>query len=107
MVGLIAVLLGLLLGLAWTGAVFFYLASTRPYRRERNLLAIRTGYIAVGILAPGSLFLLLSLCNRLGIDFHSRTHDASMWAYILGTGCIVFFGVRAEIRWRKTWWNLK
>jgi hypothetical protein len=103
MVEVVAIVAGLLLGVGWASAAAFYLVSTRSYRQQRNLAVIGLGYLLIGILSLGSLFLLLSLCRHLGIGFQSGSHDASVLAYIVGTYCIGFFALRAEIRWRKSW----
>jgi hypothetical protein len=99
---LIATLAGLLLGSAWAGAVGWYFFLSRSYRRVRNLIVIGLGYLLVGTLGIGSLLLLISFCDLMGITRQSSSHDAALYAYTISCTCVVFFVVRAEIRWRKS-----
>jgi hypothetical protein len=101
-INLIAALAGLSIGIAWAGAAGWYLLLlTRSYRRARNLLVIGMGYLLVGIVSIGSLFLLGYMCDNLPIQGHSYSHYAALYAYAAGCSCTVFFCASAELRWRK------
>ena len=99
---LIAAFAGLLFGSAWTAAVGCYLFLTRSYRRVRNPIVIGLGYLLVGTVGIGSLLLLFSLCDVMGIARQSSPRDAALCAYTLSCTCVMFFVVRSEIRWRKS-----
>jgi hypothetical protein len=99
---LIATFAGLLFGSAWAGAVGWYLLLTRSYRQVRNLIVIRLGYLLVGTVSIGSLLLLLSLCDVMGIARQSFSLNAALYAYTISCACVAFFVGRSEIRWRKS-----
>ncbi len=99
---LIATFAGMLLGSAWAGAVGWYLLLTRSYRQVRNLIVIGLGYVLVGTVSIGSLLLLFSFCDVMGIPRQSSSHYAALYAYTISSTCVMFFAVRAETRWRKS-----
>jgi hypothetical protein len=99
---LIAIFAGLLFGSAWVGAMGWYLLLTRSYRQVRNLIFIRLGQLLVGIVSIGTLLLLFSFCDAMGITRQSSPYDAALYAYATSSACAMFFAVRAEIRWRKS-----
>lgn len=68
----------------------------------RNQFAIRLGQLLVGVLGIGSLLLLSKVWEKIGIVVHSPPRHMSLYAFALSSGCIMFFAVRAEIRWRKS-----
>jgi hypothetical protein len=99
---LIAIFAGLLLGSAWAGAVGWYFFLSRSYRQVRNLIVIGLGYLLIGTLGIGSLLLLFSFCDFMGIARQSFSHYAALYAYAISCACVVFFVGRAELRWRKS-----
>ena len=80
----------------------WYLLLTRSYRQVRNLIFIRLGQLLVGILSIGTLLLLFSFCDAMGIIRQSSPYDAALYAYTISCTCVILFVVRAEIRWRKS-----
>jgi hypothetical protein len=99
---LIATLAGLLLGSACAGAVGWYFLPTRSYRQVRNLIVIGLGYLFIGTVGIGSLLLLISFCDVMGIAGKGSSHYAALYAYTISLTCVAFFAARAEIRWRKS-----
>jgi len=99
---LIATLAGLLLGTAWAGAAGWYLLLTRSYRRVRNLIVIGLGYLLFPALCIGSLLLLFSFCDMVGINHRSSSGSAALYAFAISCASVMFFIVRAESRWRKS-----
>lgn len=99
---LIGMIVGLVFGVLWTALVAAYLFYTRSSRMAHNQYVIRLGQLLVGGLAIGSLFLLLRLCEQIGLVIHTSPYDTSLYAFVLSSGCVMFFAVRAEIRWRKS-----
>jgi hypothetical protein len=99
---LIAIFAGLLLGSAWAGAVGWYFFLSRSYRQVRNLIVIGLGYLLVGTLGIGSLLLLFSFCDFMGVHHRSSSGNAALYAYTISCACVVFFVGRAELRWRKS-----
>jgi hypothetical protein len=93
---------GFVLGVSWTGAIAVYLFFTRSSRSARNQYVIRLGQLLVGALAIGSFLLLSRLWEQIGLVVHSSPYDMSLYAYVLSSGCVMFFAVRSEIRWRKS-----
>jgi hypothetical protein len=99
---LIATFAGLLFGGAWTATVGCYLLLTRSYRRVRNPIVIGLGYLLVGTVGIGSLLLLLSLCDAMGIARQSSSLYTGLDTYAISSACVMFFVGRSEIRWRKS-----
>lgn len=99
---LVGLLAGAVLGVAWTAIIASYLFYTRSYRRTLNQFVIRFGQLLVGILGIGSLLLLASFWEHIGILRRSSAYYASLYAFAFTSGCGIFFAVRAEIRWRKS-----
>lgn len=99
---LIGLIVGLAFGASWTALVAAYLFYTRSSRMARNQYVIRLGQLLVGGLAIGSLFLLLRLSEQMGLVIHTRPYYALLYAFVLSSGCVIFFVGRAEIRWRKS-----
>jgi hypothetical protein len=99
---LIAALAGTLLGSAFSGAVGWYLLRSRSYRMVGNRLVIRFGQVVVFITMCGGLFLLQVFDGLMGIKRHSFPYYAAIYAYLFGCCCVLFFVLRAELRWRKS-----
>ena len=99
---LIGMFAGLLLGCASAGAVGWCLLLTRSYREVNNRLVIRFAQLFVAIAIGGGLMLTLTLIERLGIHRHSSQLYAALWAYIIGGMSVMFFALRADIRWQKS-----
>jgi len=97
---LIGILCGLALGVSGAVLVAAYMFYTRSSRMAQNQYAIRLGQLLGGGLFLGSLFLLLRLCERIGI--HTPGYDLSLGACLSGFVCVTFFAGRAEIRWRRS-----
>jgi hypothetical protein len=101
-VTLIATFAGLLLGSAWAGAVGWYLSLTRSYREVRNLFVIGLGYLLIGTVSIGSMLLLFSFCDIMGLARESFSYNAAVYAYTISCTCVMVFALRAEFRWRKS-----
>jgi hypothetical protein len=93
---------GSVLGVSWTGAIAAYLFYTRSSRRARNQYVIQLGSLLVGALAIGSFLLLSRLWEQIGLVLHSPAYYMSLYAFVVSSVCVMFFAVRAEIRWRKS-----
>ena len=98
----IACLTGLLLGSASSGVLGCYLRFTRSHRQARNPLVLAVGYLLIGIVALGSLLILLWSDERLGIPRRGDAYHAGLGSYAAAGASVAFFVVRAEIRWRKS-----
>jgi drug/metabolite transporter (DMT)-like permease len=99
---LIAALTGVLLGCVLAGAMCWYLVLSRPYRKESNRIATRLGQFLAVISVGGGLFLLQMRDTQLDIKRHSSPYYAAVWAYLFGWICIMFFALRADLRWQKS-----
>jgi hypothetical protein len=99
---LIGIIAGLVFGVSWTALVAAYLFYTRSSRMAHNQYAIRLGQLLVGRLSIGSFLLLLRLWEQIGLVIHTHPHYMPLYAFVLSSGCVVFFAVGAEIRWRKS-----
>jgi hypothetical protein len=97
-----AAFVGCMLGIlaASVSSLFMFLA--RSARIVRNMLAIGTGYVLIGSSAIGSLILLLSITNRLGIARKSSQREFALYAYTIPYAVISFLTIRAELKWRKS-----
>ena|SRR6266404_1696905 len=83
------------------GLLAWYLVGTRQYRRTGNLLIIGLGYFLLLATSVGSLLLLISGLEGLGVGRHSQ-RDAAVYAYTASLACGVFLAGRSEIRWRRS-----
>jgi len=101
-VTLIAALAGILLGCALAGAMCWYLLLSRPYRKVNNRIAIRLGQLLALVSIGGGLLLLQVLDAQWGIKCHSSPYYAALWAYLFGWICVMFFTLRADLRWQKS-----
>lgn len=99
---LIGIIAGLVIGASWSGATAAYLFFTRSSRSARNQYVIRLGQLLVGVFAIGSFLLLTRLWEQIGIVRRGPSYYASLYAFVLSSLCVIFFAVRAEIRWRKS-----
>jgi len=63
----------------------------------RNLIVIGLGYLLVGTVSVGSLLLLISFYDFMGITRQSASHYAALYAYTISCTCVMFFVVRADI----------
>lgn len=99
---LIGLIVGLVFGASWTALVAAYLFYTRSSRMARNQYVIRLGQLLVAGLALGSLVLLLRLSEQMGLVIHTPPYYTMLYAFVLSSGCVIFFTGRAEIRWRKS-----
>lgn len=79
-----------------------YLFYTRSSRMAHNQYAIRFGQLLVGVLAIGSLLLLFRLLEHTGLVIHTPPYYMSLYAFVLSSGCVMFFAFRAETRWRRS-----
>jgi hypothetical protein len=98
----ILVVAGFGLGCATAGAIGFYLALSRHYRKVRNRLAIHFGQAFVAVSAVSGLLLLQRLEQFLSVARHSSAYYDGMYAYTLGFLCVTFVAMRAEFRWRRS-----
>jgi hypothetical protein len=98
---LIGVLAGLVVGLLLGGLAAVYLFFTRSFRRAANRYVIHFGQLLLGASPIGGILLLARFWEQVGIVRRSSSGSASLYAFVLGYGCSVFFTIRAEIRWRK------
>jgi hypothetical protein len=96
-----AIFLGFAFGLLAGGVVGTFLFFTRSARRVRNALALGLGYILVGGSALGSILLLFTISDHLGVSRRSAEHYSSLYAYTVSYATITFLAIRAELRWRK------
>jgi hypothetical protein len=99
---LIAALTGLLLGCASAGAMGWYLLLSRSYRKVNNRFAIRLGQLLAVICVGGGLFLLQVLDKQLYIKRHSSPYYVGVGGFLFGCVCIIFFALRADLRWQKS-----
>jgi len=99
---LIGIVAGLVFGVSWTALVAVYLFYTRSSRMVHNQYVIRLGQLLVGGLAIASFLLLLRQCEQIGLAIHTFPYYVSLYAFVLSSGCVMFFAFRAEIRWRKS-----
>jgi hypothetical protein len=99
---LVAILAGLALGSGCAGAVGWSLILTRSHRIVKNRFVIRLGQVVVLISMCGGLLLLQVLDEYMDIKRHSPPYYAAVYAYIFGCICVLFFALRAELRWRKS-----
>jgi hypothetical protein len=99
---LIGMIVGLVFGVSWTALVAAYLFYTRSSRMAHNQYVIRLGQLLTGGLAIGSLLLLLRLSEQIGLVIHTPPYYTSLYAFVLSSGCVMFFAVVAENRWRKS-----
>jgi hypothetical protein len=99
---LVCIIAGFVLGVAGTGSIAAYLFFTRVYRGTGNQYAIRLGQLLVGASFIGSFLLLTKVWEQIGILPHSSPYYASLYAFALSSGCVMFLALRAEIRWRKS-----
>jgi hypothetical protein len=102
MTSLEAILLGAMLGTLAASVTALFLFFTRSARRVRNMLAIGAGYVFVGGSAIGSLILLLSIGDQLGVGRKSSQHAFALDAYLVAYGASTLLAGRAELRWRKS-----
>ena len=79
-----------------------YLLLSRSYRKVNNRFVIHLGQLSVVISIAGGLFLIQVLGEQLGTKRHSSLYYAAFWAFILGCGCVIFFSLRADLRWQKS-----
>lgn len=98
---LAGLLAGLLIGLLLGGLAAAYLFFTRSFRRAANRYVIHFGQLLLGASPIGGFLLLARFWDQVGIVYGSPSRSASLYAFVLGYGCVVFFTIRAEIRWRK------
>jgi hypothetical protein len=97
----IGVLAGLVIGLLLGGLAAAYLFFTRSFRRAANRYVIHIGQLLVGASLIVGILLLARSWEEIGIVRRSSSGSASLYAFVLGYGSIVFFTIRAEVRWRK------
>jgi hypothetical protein len=74
---------------------------SRPYRKENNRFAIHMAQILGLASICGSLLLIQILDVRLGVEDHSPSYYAIRAAYLIALICVVFFVLRADLRWQK------
>jgi hypothetical protein len=98
---LVTISLGLVLGSWASGLCGWILWSTRSYRRVRNMLVIYLAQLLVIASAVGSLLLLLTTLEGMGIGRTPR-RDAAVLAYAASLVCGAFLAGRAEISWRRS-----
>jgi len=101
MTNLQAMLLGFAFGLLAGGVTAAFLYLTRAPRRVRNALALGLGYILVGGSVLGSILLLFSISDHLGVGPRSAEHYFSLYAYMACYAVVTFLAIRAELKWRK------
>jgi hypothetical protein len=99
---LIAIFAGLLLGCASAGTVSWYLLLSRSYRAVKNRIAIRLGQLVTLVSICGGLLLIQVFEAHLGIKRHSAPYYAAVWSFLFGSICVMFFSLRADLRWRKS-----
>jgi hypothetical protein len=63
---------------------------------------IGLGYVLVGTVSIGSLLLLFSFCDTVGIVPRSSSGNAALSAYTISCTSVILFTIRAELRWRKS-----
>lgn len=96
-----AMFMGLAFALFAGGVTAAFLFFTRSARRMRNVLALGLGYILVGGSALGSILLLFSISDHLGVGRRSAEHYSSLYAYTVCYAVVMFLAIKAELRWRK------
>jgi len=96
-----AMSLGFACGLLAGGVAAALLFFTRSARRVRNAIALGLGYMLVGGSALGSILLLFSMSDHLGVGRRSAEHYSSLYAYTVCYAIVTFLAIRADLKWRK------
>ena len=99
---MVAISLGLIFGSWASGVMGLLLVITRRYRLVRNPFVLGLCYIVWPALTLGSIFLLGTTLDLIGVGRLSSQQDAAGLACAISFACGVFIGLRVEIRWRKS-----
>jgi hypothetical protein len=99
---LVAISLGFVIGSWASGVTGLLLVLTRRYRLVRNPFVLSLCYIVWPALTLGSLLLLGTTLELIGVGVPSSQHDAALFACAISFLCGVLIAVRGEIRWRKS-----
>lgn len=98
---LIAAAVGLIVGTICFGVLALSLWFTRSYRQARNPIVLGLLYLLFPALGIGSL-ILRALNESLGIVRQSTAYYVELYCYAGAGAVVVFFAIRAEMRWRRS-----
>jgi hypothetical protein len=98
----IAAVVGLIVGTICFGVLALSLWFTRSYRQARNPIVLGLLYLLFAPLGIGSLLFLRALNESLGIVRQSTAYYAELYCYASAGAVVVFFAIRAEMRWRRS-----
>lgn len=90
------------LGAASGGVCALCFLLSRPYRKALNRIAILLAQLCVGTSAVGGM-LLLSKLAAIAVLHDRSSRQSAVYAYVLGLFSVLFFVLRAEIRWQLSW----
>jgi ABC-type nitrate/sulfonate/bicarbonate transport system permease component len=100
-VSLIATVTGFIVGCSAAGAIGLCMLFSRPYRKENSRFANHMAQILCVASICGSLLVIQMLDVRLGVEHHSPSYYAVRAAYLIAFISVVFFVLRADLRWQK------
>jgi hypothetical protein len=98
----IAISLGLILGSWGSGVSFWFLWSTRSYRRVRNRFVIGVGYVVVPLSSLAPLFVFRRGLERMNIGRRTPQDDVALCAYTIGFVSVAALTLWSELKWRKS-----
>jgi hypothetical protein len=99
---LLVISLALMLGSWGSGVWAWYLWYTRAYRRNRNMLVIRSGPFVVGISSLGALLVILNSLERMGVGRHTPQDEAALGVFTASYACVTALAIWREFKWRRS-----